>query len=96
MMDLSLQQGIYREICMTEEYRRQSELDRTRPSVLFRPTLSIDGNQWCALYGSNLQEGVAGFGDSPDLAMQDFDRHWTMPIEQARKNADEFMKGGGK
>lgn len=46
------------------------------PHVLMRPALSIDGNQWCALYGANLQDGVAGFGDSPELAMQDFDRNW--------------------
>lgn len=47
-----------------------------RPCVLFRPALSIDGNQWCALYGDDLQCGVAGFGDSPELAMQDFDANW--------------------
>jgi hypothetical protein len=47
-----------------------------RPSVLFRPRLSIDGNQWMALYGENLQDGVAGFGDSPELAMFDFDFQW--------------------
>jgi hypothetical protein len=29
----------------------------TRPSVLYRPAISIDGNQWCALYGANLQDG---------------------------------------
>ena len=47
-----------------------------RPSVLFRPSISIDGNQWCALYGEDLQRGVAGFGDSPALAMHDFDANW--------------------
>lgn len=47
-----------------------------RPSVLFRPRLSVDGNQWCALYGDNLQDGVAGFGDSPADAMFDFDKNW--------------------
>ena len=51
-----------------------------RPSVLYRPALSIDGNQWCALYGSDLQEGVAGFGDSPSLAMCAFDRAWEEKI----------------
>lgn len=51
-------------------------LDYQRPSVLYRPTISIDGNQWCALYGENLQDGVAGFGDSPALAMEDFDANW--------------------
>lgn len=44
-----------------------------RPSVLFRPTISLDGNKWCALYGSNLQDGVAGFGDTPAEAMTNFD-----------------------
>lgn len=47
-----------------------------RPSVLFRPKLSIDGDQWCALYGENIHDGVAGFGDSPANAMWDFDRNW--------------------
>ena len=46
------------------------------PSVLYRPKLFIDGNQWCALYGDNLQDGVAGFGDSPKEAMNAFDRAW--------------------
>ena len=27
-------------------------------------TSKKDGNQWCFLYGENLQEGVAGFGNS--------------------------------
>ena len=50
--------------------------DMSRPSVLFRPKLSMDGNQWCALYGDNLQDGCAGFGDSPDKAMLAFDAEW--------------------
>lgn len=44
--------------------------------VLYRPTLTIDGNQWCALYGDNLQDGVAGFGDSPAQAMIAFNKAW--------------------
>lgn len=47
-----------------------------RPSAVYRPTLSLDGNSWIALYGSNLQEGCSGYGDSPDAAMWDFDRNW--------------------
>lgn len=56
------------------------EYEHIRPSVLFRPALSIDGNQWCALYGANLQDGVAGFGDSPDEAMRDFDGEWNKSL----------------
>ncbi len=46
------------------------------PSTVYRPKLSIDGNQWCALYGDDLQNGVAGFGDSPAEAMTAFDAAW--------------------
>ena len=53
---------------------------QVRPSVLYRPSLSIDGNKWCALYGKDLQSGVAGFGDSPEKAMQDFDLMWCEPF----------------
>jgi len=46
------------------------------PHVRMRPRLSIDGNKWCALYGENLQDGVAGFGDTPAEACQNFDLAW--------------------
>lgn len=51
-----------------------------RPSAIYRPALSIDGNQWCALYGDNLQDGVAGFGDSPAEAMHAFDTAWAAKL----------------
>ena len=54
----------------------QAVAEHMRPSVCFRPALSIDGSQWCALYGENLQDGVAGFGDSPSDAMLEFDANW--------------------
>ena len=47
-----------------------------RPSVLYRPALSRDGNMWCALYGENLQEGIAGFGETAAAAMTEFDQNW--------------------
>lgn len=47
-----------------------------RPSTLYKPALSMDGNQWCALFGPNLMEGVAGFGDTPAEAFKDFDNNW--------------------
>jgi len=52
-----------------------------RPSVLYKPTLLLDGNQWCALYGNNLQDGVAGFGNSPAKAMEDFNKEWNKVLE---------------
>jgi hypothetical protein len=53
---------------------------QSKISFMLKPKLSIDGNQWCALYGENLQDGVAGFGDSPDEAYEDFDRNWYKKI----------------
>ena len=47
-----------------------------RPSVMYRPKVFIDGDKWCALYGENIQEGVAGFGISPSDAMHAFDKEW--------------------
>jgi len=65
---------------MGHESVAEAAAENMRPSVLFKPTLSIDGNQWCALYGDNLQDGVAGFGDSPDDAMRDFDYNWLQKL----------------
>ncbi len=48
----------------------------TQPCVVHRPRLYPDGDQWCALYGDSVQEGVAGFGGSPQEAMEAFDKAW--------------------
>ena len=31
--------------------------------------LFIDGDQWCALIGPNIQEGICGFGDTESDAL---------------------------
>lgn len=59
----------------------------TRPSAIYRPKLYLDGNQWCALYGENLAEGVSGFGDSPDAAMWAFDRAWNEKLSARKAGA---------
>lgn len=65
---------------MVKVAAEQAFWDMGRPSVLYRPRLFIDGNLWCALYGDNLQDGVAGFGDSPSAAMLDFDKQWEQTL----------------
>jgi len=55
--------------------------EHQRWCVLLRPKIFIDGNMWCALYGENLQDGVAGFGESPSKAMSDFDSAWFKKLE---------------
>ncbi len=54
--------------------------EKKRPFMLLRPRMFREGNQWCALYGENLQEGVAGFGDSPEEAALSFDSEWIKKI----------------
>lgn len=72
--DLSWQkQHLQQEIYVVSEQMQ-------RPSVLMRPRVYIDGNMWCALYGDDLQNGVAGFGLSPADAMADFDKNWRLPV----------------
>ena len=71
-------------IAMNQQAERMVIDERERPSYLWKPKLSIDGNQWCALFGENLQDGVAGFGDSPAKAMLAFDRAWKTPLQNAK------------
>ena len=81
-LDLQLQGVSYAVDAIKQSYCIAAD-EQTRPCVLFKPRLSIDGNQWCALYGDNLQDGVAGFGNSPSDAMDDFDRNWLTKLQGA-------------
>jgi hypothetical protein len=46
-----------------------------------------DGNQWCFLYGKNIQEGVCGFGDTIYKAAWDF--YTNVKTEVARKEKNK-------
>lgn len=54
--------------------------EMVRPSAIYKPRIGIDGSKWVAVYGDNIQEGVAGCGDSPELAMADFDKAWNAKL----------------
>ena len=47
---------------------------------ILKPKTSIDGNQYCVLYGEDLQSGVAGFGDTLMLAIYDFNKSFHKPM----------------
>lgn len=40
------------------------------------PEFSKDGNQYCYLYGELPNDCVVGFGDTPYLAMMDFNKNF--------------------
>ena len=44
--------------------------------AMLKPKIHKDGNKWCVLYGENIQDGVAGFGDTPHEAVIDWEINW--------------------
>lgn len=69
----------------------QSTIDQSRHNAaieaeeynlvaLLKPEIKIDGNMWCVLWGENLQDGIAGFGETPYLAVLDFNKQWHRPL----------------
>ena len=40
-------------------------------NIIYQIHVGIDGNSWCALLGNNLQEGIAGFGDTLSEALHE-------------------------
>ena len=59
--------------------------ERGEPFAIYKPRLFVEGNQWCALLGENLQDGVAGFGESPAKAASAFNAAWWAEIPQKVK-----------
>lgn len=73
---LSQQFDISHAVYMVRDAWQVSAASHERPFVLLKPKLYPDGNMWCALYGDNLQDGLAGFGKTPAEAAEAFDAAW--------------------
>ena len=67
----SIQSAIDR---ITNEAANKTSMELS-PFKLLNPSISIDGNQFCLLYGDNLQAGIAGFGSTVYEAVQDFNEN---------------------
>src|SRR5208283_992183 len=78
---------LYRQAALVALVREQ---DISKPSMTIRPRLFLDGDRWCALFGENIQDGVAGFGSSPARAYADFDRNWMW--SKAEKESYDISK----
>ncbi|WP_213758434.1 hypothetical protein [Citrobacter freundii] len=78
-LDLGYFQNVFFNVA--SDFQITSECMR-EPSVLYKPTLTQDGDKWLAVYG-DLPTGVVGIGDSPAEAMCDFNRKWSTPINKA-------------
>lgn len=75
-MSYASEQGILNAQWNAAVEANNAELARQAPHVLMRPALSVDGDRYCALYGEDLVQGCAGFGETPEAAMEDFDKKW--------------------
>ena len=64
---------------VTQEFQIAAS-EMQRPCVLFRPSISMVGKQYCVLYGESIQNGVTGFGDSVAEAMINFDKEFNKKI----------------
>lgn len=63
-------------ILMVQQEFSIAAYEMQRPSVLYRPSIGRDGDKWSVLYGDNIMEGIAGYGDTVAEAMIDFDKRW--------------------
>lgn len=76
------------ELCTTIRNVAEETLrEYQSPCVVFKARIFPDGDQWCALFGENIQMGVCGFGETPYKAQLDFDKNWfnqKIPTEQTK------------
>ena len=63
---------------LTAESKHAAAIEAQEMTLIatLRPRIFIDGDMWCVLWGENLQDGVAGFGKTPRLAVYDFNKAW--------------------
>ena len=55
--------------------------------------VELDGDQYCALLGINLMEGVCGFGPTIDDAIEAFCESWISSTSSERKRAIASLNG---
>jgi hypothetical protein len=62
---------------LTEQHAADVLLAAARDKAHWAVTLGlvpfVDGDQWCVLYGENIQVGVCAFGATPRDAIRQFD-----------------------
>ena len=73
---------------LTEQSRRNTAIEAEEMNLvsILRPRVFMDGDRWCVLYGEDLMNGIAGFGETPMLAVYDFNKAWHKKIGGARAN----------
>lgn len=67
------------------------EIDYERPGIpstanLLQPVLFKEGHTYCCVLGPGIQEGIVGFGETPEEAIQDWDINLSQRIKHAGVN----------
>lgn len=75
-MSYASDQGVLNAQWNAAQMAFETEIAKQAPHVLMRPSISKDGDVYCLLYGENINDGVCGFGSTPEDAAQDFDKAW--------------------
>ena len=58
-------------------------------AVVLGLTPKLDGDQWCVLWGANLQEGVAAFGSSPQEEVIAFEHAMYKSAAQSKPGGEK-------
>lgn len=65
--------GHYSEESIVSEIQNTLQAESNRHIFqMLNPRLEIDGNQWSCIWGDPPKNYIAGFGDTPHLAIQNF------------------------
>ena len=56
-------------------------IEKNTPFVIYKAKVFQDGDQFCALLGDNIQEGICAFGDTPAQAVSNFNIVWYKSIK---------------
>lgn len=71
----------YETLIQQSRHNAAIEAEEMNLVALLRPRVFLDGDKWCVLYGDDLMNGIAGFGESPILAVYDFNKAWRRGIK---------------
>lgn len=66
----------YQTLTLQSQHNAAIEAEEFNLVAVLRPKIFMDGDKYCVLYGDDIQNGIAGFGDTPTLAVYDFNKAW--------------------
>lgn len=82
-LQIESSQRQHHEVMRHECLRRAAEIQEEMAIVAaLHPQIYRDGDQWCVLYGQDIQTGIVGFGKTPSAAILDFNNAFGKTINE--------------